>query len=69
MIGTTSSDSKGEALKRLGVVVNYSQVKDWGRYVKQDLTQGIGVDCVVEVVGPAALNDSLAAIPRVVRWC
>ncbi len=64
VVGTTSSDSKGDLLKKLGVdhVVNYSQVKEWGRYVKQDLTHGIGVDCVVEVVGPATLNDSLTAV-------
>jgi len=66
VIGTTSSARKGEVLKRLGVdeVVVYADNPHWGRHVKQALTGGIGVDCVVEVGGPATVNEALHAV----RW-
>lgn len=66
VIATTSSDAKAGRLRALGAdeVVNYSDVSDWGRYVKEALTGGAGVDCVVEVGGPATVNESL----RAVRW-
>ena len=66
VIGTTSSNAKAEVLKRLGAdhVVNYAEKQDWGRYVKETLTGGIGVDVVVEVGGPATVNQSLDAV----RW-
>ncbi len=66
VIGTTSSAAKGERLKALGAdqVVNYSEIADWGPHVKKALTGGIGVDCVVEVGGPATVNQSLHAV----RW-
>ncbi len=66
VIGTTSSDRKGEVLRRLGVdeVVNYATTPHWGQHVKKDLTGGIGVDCVVEVGGPGTVNEALHAV----RW-
>ncbi len=66
VIGTTSSAQKGERLKALGAdhVVNYSEIPSWGRHVKTALTAGVGVDCVVEVGGPATVNESLHAV----RW-
>lgn len=65
VIATTSADAKAERLLALGAdaVVNYSQVPDWGRRVRE-LTGGDGADCVVEVGGPATVNESL----RAVRW-
>ncbi|MES2535650.1 MAG: NAD(P)-dependent alcohol dehydrogenase [Pseudomonadota bacterium] len=65
VIATTSSDQKGERLKALGAdhVINYSTIPDWGSHVRR-LTGGLGVDCVVEVGGPATINESL----RAVRW-
>lgn len=66
VIGTTSSGAKAERLKALGAdhVVNYSEIADWGKHVKKSLTGGLGVDCVVEVGGPATVNQSLHAV----RW-
>jgi NADPH:quinone reductase-like Zn-dependent oxidoreductase len=66
VIGTTSSDRKAERLKALGAdhVVNYLEIPKWGRHVKSVLTGGIGVDCVLEVSGPATVNESLYAV----RW-
>jgi len=65
VIGTTSSAAKAERLKALGAdhVVNYSEVPLWGQHVKKVLTSG-GVDRVVEVGGPATVNESLHAV----RW-
>jgi alcohol dehydrogenase len=66
VIGTTSSDAKAQRLKDLGVqtVVNYRDMADWGRHIKREVTKGLGVDCVVEVGGPATVNQSLTAV----RW-
>jgi len=62
VIATSSSDEKLEKLKRLGAdaVVNYKGVPNWGQKVK-DLTDGRGVDHVVEVGGPGTLMQSIAA--------
>ncbi len=66
VIATTSSAAKAERLKALGAdqVVNYAEIAHWGRHVKTDLTGGQGVDCVVEVGGPATVTQSLTAV----RW-
>ncbi len=66
VIGTTSSAGKAERLRALGAdhVINYSEIPLWGQHVKKELTSGIGVDCVVEVGGPATVNESLHAV----RW-
>jgi NADPH:quinone reductase-like Zn-dependent oxidoreductase len=62
VIATSSSDEKLEKLKRLGAdeVINYKAVTDWGQKAK-DLTDGLGVDHVIEVGGPATLMQSIAA--------
>jgi hypothetical protein len=51
-----------ENLKRLGAdtVINYKAVPDWGRKAK-DLTDGRGVDHVIEVGGPGTLTQSITA--------
>ena len=62
VIATSSSDEKLEKVKRLGAddVINYQAVPQWGRKAKA-LTDGRGVDHVMEVGGPATLMQSIAA--------
>ena len=66
VISTTSSDKKGVRLKELGAdhIVNYSDTEDWGHHVKQQVTSGVGVDRIVDVVGAGALTDCLTAVRR-----
>lgn len=62
VIATSSSDEKLERVRTLGAdhVINYRQVPDWGKRVR-DLTGG-GVDHVVEVGGPGTLAQSIEAV-------
>src|SRR5512139_2732045 len=62
VIATSSSEEKLEKLKRLGAdtVINYRAVPDWGQKAK-DLTDGRGVDHVIEVGGPGTLMQSITA--------
>jgi len=62
VIATSSSEEKLEKLTRLGAdaVINYKAVPDWGRKAK-DLTDGRGVDHVMEVGGPGTLMQSITA--------
>ena len=62
VIATSSSEEKLEKLKRLGAdaVINYKAMPEWGQKAK-DLTDGRGVDHVVEVGGPGTLTQSIAA--------
>jgi NADPH:quinone reductase-like Zn-dependent oxidoreductase len=62
VIATSSSEEKLERLQRLGAdtVINYRAVPDWGRKAK-DVTDGRGVDQVIEVGGPGTLTQSIAA--------
>ena len=62
VIATSSSDEKLEKLKRLGAdaVINYKAVPNWGQKVK-NLTDGRGVDHVIEVGGPGTLMESITA--------
>src|ERR1700722_15394741 len=62
VIATSSSEEKLEKLKRLGAdnVINYKAVPKWGQKAK-DLTDGRGVDHVIEVGGPGTLTQSIAA--------
>ncbi len=62
VIATSSSEEKLEKLKRLGAdaVINYKAVPDWGQKAK-DLTDGRGVDHVIEVGGPGTLAQSITA--------
>lgn len=62
VIATSSSEEKLEKLKHLGAdtVINYKAVPDWGQKAK-DLTDGRGVDHVIEVGGPGTLAQSIAA--------
>src|SRR5580658_6679325 len=62
VIATSSSEQKLEKLERLGAdtTINYKAVPDWGQKAK-DLTDGRGVDHVIEVGGPATLSQSITA--------
>jgi NADPH:quinone reductase-like Zn-dependent oxidoreductase len=62
VIATSSSEAKLEKLKRLGAddVINYKTVPHWGQKAK-DLTDGRGVDHVIEVGGPVTLAQSITA--------
>jgi NADPH:quinone reductase-like Zn-dependent oxidoreductase len=62
VIATSSSDEKLERLRALGAdhVINYKRVTEWGKAVRE-LTNGRGVDHVVEVGGPATLPQSITA--------
>jgi len=62
VIATSSSEEKLEKLTRLGAdaVINYKAVPDWSRKAK-DLTDGRGVDHVMEVGGPGTLMQSITA--------
>jgi NADPH:quinone reductase-like Zn-dependent oxidoreductase len=62
VIATSSSEEKLEQLGRLGAdeLINYKATPAWGEKAKA-LTDGRGVDHVIEVVGPATFAQSLAA--------
>ncbi len=62
VIATSSSEEKLEKLKQLGAdaVINYKSVPRWGQKAK-DLTEGRGVDHVIEVGGPGTLAQSITA--------
>jgi NADPH:quinone reductase-like Zn-dependent oxidoreductase len=62
VIATSSSDEKLARLKTLGAdhLINYRQTTNWGE-VAHEITGGRGVDHVVEVGGPATLNQSMLA--------
>jgi NADPH:quinone reductase-like Zn-dependent oxidoreductase len=63
VIATSSSDTKLERLKALGAdeLINYRQVENWGDKVLE-LTEGRGVNVVVEVGGSGMLPQSVRAI-------
>ncbi|UMY15567.1 NAD(P)-dependent alcohol dehydrogenase [Methylobacterium organophilum] len=62
VIATSSSDAKLERARALGADhgINYRREPEWGAKVIE-LTEGRGVDHVIEVGGPATLAQSIAA--------
>ncbi|NWD54861.1 NAD(P)-dependent alcohol dehydrogenase [Pseudomonas veronii] len=62
VIATSSSDEKLERLKGLGAdhVINYRKDLNWGETARA-LTGGRGVDHIIEVGGPATLEQSMVA--------
>lgn len=62
VIATSSSDEKLARLEALGAdhLINYRKDSNWGETVRS-LTAGRGVDHVVEVGGPATLEQSMIA--------
>lgn len=65
VIATTSQDGKADKLRALGAdhVVNYAKSPQWGTEVRE-LTGNVGVDLVVETVGPETIEQSLIASAR-----
>ncbi len=63
VIATTSTAAKADRLRALGAdaVINYREVEAWGAQVRA-LADGRGVDRVIEVGGPATINESLRAV-------
>jgi len=63
VIATTSTAEKAERLKALGAseVINYSETPNWDEKARE-LTDGCGVDCVVEIGGPGTIAKSLKAL-------
>ncbi|KAF5373107.1 hypothetical protein D9758_001609 [Tetrapyrgos nigripes] len=68
VIATSSSDDKLKIAKKLGAkhVINYKTTPDWDKEVLH-LTNGRGVDHVIEVSGNATLPKSMNAA-RVAGW-
>lgn len=62
VICTSSSDAKLERLTALGAhaVINYRSEPKWGKRVRE-LTNGRGVDHVIEVGGPGTIDQSMLA--------
>jgi NADPH:quinone reductase-like Zn-dependent oxidoreductase len=62
VIATSSNDAKLERLKALGAdeVINYRSDPKWGKKV-MELTEGNGLDHVVEVGGSGTLGQSIVA--------
>ncbi len=65
VIATSSSDQKLARLKALGAdhLVNYRQIPDW-HTITREVTNGLGVDLVVEVGGAGTLENSIRAVRR-----
>lgn len=63
VIATSSSNAKCERLRELGAThtINYKETPEWGKQVNE-LTDGQGVDHIVEVGGPGTLPQSIEAI-------
>lgn len=63
VISTSSSDDKLARLRELGAdhTINYKTTPAWGEKV-QELTNGEGVDHVIEVGGPGTLPESIDAV-------
>lgn len=63
VIATSSSDEKLERVRSMGAdhVLNYKKTPEWGAAVR-DLTDGRGVDHIIEVGGPGTLPQSIDAV-------
>lgn len=63
VIATSSNDDKIERLKALTAdhVVNYKNTPDWHKTARE-VTNGLGVDIVVEVGGAGTLETSIRAV-------
>jgi len=62
VIATSSSDAKLAKLKALGAdhIINYKKELAWGNLARE-ITNGTGVDHVIEVGGPETLGQSMLA--------
>ena len=59
----SSSDEKLQRAKKMGVkhLINYKRIPDWEKEV-MEITNGVGVDHVVEVVGGSHINRSMDVV-------
>lgn len=62
VIATSSSDAKLERLRALGAdqLINYRENPNWGETVRA-MTDGRGVDHVIEIGGPGTMEQSMIA--------
>lgn len=65
VLATTGSENKVEKLRLLGAdhVINYRSTPEWSKPLRQ-LTEGRGVDHVIEVGGAGTLPQSVKAVRR-----
>ena len=65
VIATTSSDEKGEKVRKLGAtdIINYVKTPNWEDEVLK-LTDGKGAQHIIEVVGGDGLNQSIKALAQ-----
>ncbi|MEJ2530493.1 MAG: NAD(P)-dependent alcohol dehydrogenase [Halioglobus sp.] len=63
VIATSSSDDKLARLQQLGAseLINYREIENWGEKVRK-LTDGRGVDVVIEVGGSGTVGQSVRAV-------
>lgn len=63
VIATSSSNAKLQIAKRLGAkhLINYNDTPEWDTEV-MNLTEGRGVDHILEVGGPGTLEKSMKAV-------
>jgi NADPH:quinone reductase-like Zn-dependent oxidoreductase len=63
VIATNSSEAKAEKLLAPGAdeIINYKDIPDWGERVRK-VAGGSGVDRVIEVGGPATINQSIRSV-------
>jgi NADPH:quinone reductase-like Zn-dependent oxidoreductase len=63
VVALTSTAEKAQRLETLGAsaVINYRENPDWDEKARE-LTQGRGVDCIVEIGGPGTIARSLKAL-------
>lgn len=70
VIATSSSDTKLERAKQLGAAetINYTRIEEWDKEVMR-LTDGRGVQCVVEVGGAGTLGRSYRSVGQGGKVC
>lgn len=63
VIATSSSDEKLARLRELGAseLINYREIENWGEEVRR-LTDGRGVDVIIEVGGSGTVGQSVRAV-------
>lgn len=63
VIATSSSDEKLEVARKLGAthLINYKTTPEWSKKVLE-LTNGVGVDIVVDVVGADMIEETVQAV-------
>lgn len=62
VIATSSTEAKLDRLREMGAdhLINYRETPKWGDAARE-MTQGRGVDAVIEIGGPGTLSQSITA--------